>query len=214
MNEIFENLEARAAEDVREEGFAPDQVDICWQVDMRYQHQGYQLPVDCPVSVFSEADKPSLKSAFDEAHHRIYGASAPDEDAEVVTFRVVAEIAASPASNCRGSGAVKATPPRGSRRGRFTTSAVGPLRMRRSTIGQNYRQAMRSREPAVVQQFDSTTVIFGGMNCLVDPWVISSSIREQTHGLDPITTEVVLSRVRETTEGMAMRCFIPAIRRF
>ena len=169
MNEIFENLEARAAEDVREEGFAPDQVDICWQVDMRYQHQGYQLPVDCPVSVFSEADKPSLKSAFDEAHHRIYGASAPDEDAEVVTFRVIAEIAIPRLELPRiGSGegdaaAWIATRP-------LTTSAVGPLRMRRSTIGQNYRQAMRSRGRRWFSSSIPTTVIFGGMNCLVDPW--------------------------------------------
>ena len=93
MNEIFDNLEARAADDIAEEGFAPDQVDLRRQVDMRYQHQGYQLPVDCPASALAEAHKPALKSGFDDAHQRIYGASAPDEDAEVVTFRVIAEIA-------------------------------------------------------------------------------------------------------------------------
>ena len=169
MNEIFENLEARAAEDVREEGFAPDQVDICWQVDMRYQHQGYQLPVDCPVSVFSEADKPSLKSAFDEAHHRIYGASAPDEDAEVVTFRVIAEIAIPRLELPRiGSG-------EGDAAAWIATRPLYDLGSRSFTDAAIYdRSKLQAGDafsgPAVVQQFDSTTVIFGGMNCLVDPW--------------------------------------------
>ena len=93
INEIFAGLEARARADVAEEGFAPDRVTVTRQVDMRYQHQGYQLPVDCPAGTLAETDKPTLKSDFDSAHQRIYGASAPDEDAEVVTFRVIAEIA-------------------------------------------------------------------------------------------------------------------------
>ncbi|MGB0631867.1 MAG: hydantoinase/oxoprolinase family protein [Alphaproteobacteria bacterium] len=169
MNEIFEGLEARAAEDVREEGFAPDQVDIHRQVDMRYQHQGYQLPVDCPVAALTDADKPVLKTGFDDAHHRIYGASAPDEDAEVVTFRVIAEIAVPRLELPRienGEGAETAL---------IASRPLYDLDSRTFMDAAIYdRSQLLAGDtfdgPAVVQQFDSTTVIFAGMACTVDPW--------------------------------------------
>ena len=169
MNELFDGLEARAAEDVREEGFTPDQVTIHRQVDMRYQHQGYQLPVACPVDKLVDADKPTLKTRFDEAHHRIYGASAPDEDAEVVTFRVIAEIVV-PRLELphieQGGDASKAQ------------IATRPLYdLETATFGDAaiYDRAKLTAgdtfdSPAVVQQFDSTTVICAGMSCSVDAW--------------------------------------------
>ena len=169
MNELFDGLEARAAEDVREEGFTPDQVTIHRQVDMRYQHQGYQLPVPCPAEKLTDADKPTLKTRFDEAHHRIYGASAPDEDAEVVTFRVIAEIVVPrlelPQID-QGGDASKAQ------------IATRPLYdLETATFGDAaiYDRAKLTAGdvfdgPAVVQQFDSTTVICAGMSCTVDAW--------------------------------------------
>ena len=169
MNELFDGLEARAAEDVREEGFTPDQVTIHRQVDMRYQHQGYQLPVPCPAEKLTDADKPTLKTRFDEAHHRIYGASAPDEDAEVVTFRVIAEIVVPrlelPQID-QGGDASKAQ------------IATRPLYdLETATFGDAaiYERAKLTAGdvfdgPAVVQQFDSTTVICAGMSCTVDAW--------------------------------------------
>ena len=169
MNELFDGLEARAAEDVREEGFTPDQVTIHRQVDMRYQHQGYQLPVDCPEGALSDADKPTLKAGFDEAHQRIYGASAPDEDAEVVTFRVIAEIVVPrlelPRIESGGDafGAQISTRPLYD----LETASFGE-----AAIYDRAKLAAGDRfdGPAVVQQFDSTTVICAGMSCVVDPW--------------------------------------------
>lgn len=168
MNDIFAGLEARAAEDVREEGFAPDRVRLQRQVDMRYQHQGYQLPVDCPADL-ADAGKAALKIAFDEAHQRIYGASAPGEDAEVVTFRVIAEIAVPRfATPPIGTGGDAEDARIGTRslfdidRGAFLDAAVYD----RSRL----KAGNRFAGPAVVQQFDSTTVVLAGMTCTVDPW--------------------------------------------
>ena len=169
MNELFDGLEARAAEDVCEEGFTPKQVTIHRQVDMRYQHQGYQLPVACPVDKLGEADKPTLKTRFDDAHHRIYGASAPDEDAEVITFRVIAEIVVPRLKLphiIQGGDASKAQ------------IATRPLYdLATATFGDAviYDRAKLTagdifEGPAVVQQFDSTTVICAGMSCSVDAW--------------------------------------------
>ena len=169
MNDIFEGLEARAAEDVREEGFRPGQVNIQRQVDMRYQHQGYQLPVDCPADRLSDADKPGLKTAFDDAHQRIYGASAPDEDAETVTFRVIAEIAVPRLElpDIEEGGEAEAA--------RIATRPLYDLDATDFAEAAVYDRAKltagaRFDGPAVVQQFDSTTVILAGMSCGVDAW--------------------------------------------
>lgn len=169
INEIFAGLEARARADVAEEGFAPDRVTVTRQVDMRYQHQGYQLPVDCPAGTLAETDKPTLKSDFDAAHQRIYGASAPDEDAEVVTFRVIAEIAVPRLQLpllAEGGDASDA---------RIATRPLYDLEVADFMQAAIYDRAkLRSGDrfdgPAVVQQFDSTTVILAGMSCVVDPW--------------------------------------------
>jgi N-methylhydantoinase A len=169
MNELFDGLEARAAEDVREEGFTPEQVTIHRQVDMRYQHQGYQLPVDCPANRLTESDKPTLKAGFDEAHHRIYGASAPDEDAEVVTFRVIAEIVVPRLELPRIDDAGDAS------QARIATRPLYDLETASYADAAIYDRAKLTAGdcfdgPAVVQQFDSTTVICAGMSCVVDPW--------------------------------------------
>lgn len=168
MNEILTQLEARAMVDVSEEGFEPEQVAIVRQVDMRYKHQGYQLTVDCPSKALTEPDKLTLKEAFDAMHQRIYGASAPDEDAEVVTFRVMAEITVPQLelqshSECGASSAAAVI---GERPlydldcGDFLTAKVYD-RARLAT-------GNRVTGPAIVQQFDSTTVVLDGMAAHID----------------------------------------------
>jgi len=168
MNDLLTQLEARAMADVREEGFEPSQVSITRQVDMRYKHQGYQLTVDCPKAAVTEGDKATLKAAFDATHQRVYGASAPDEDAEVVTFRVLAEIAV-PQLEIRelsGFGEKSAKAVVGERmlydldRGDFLTATVYD----RAKLSAGNRVT----GPAIVQQFDSTTVVLDGMEAHVD----------------------------------------------
>ena len=169
MNEIFAGLEARVEDDVREEGFSPDQVAILRQVDMRYQHQGYQLPVDCPATQLTDEDKPDLKKAFDETHQRVYGASAQEEDAEVVTFRLIAEISVPRLELPEiGAGGDPAT----------AQIAIRPLFDLNSASFLDAAIYDRAKlcagdkfdGPAVVQQFDSTTVVLAGMSCAVDLW--------------------------------------------
>jgi N-methylhydantoinase A len=167
MNEIFSGLEARAADDVKEEGFAPGRATLRRQIDMRYQHQGYQLAVDCPAEI-SDDRKPALKAAFDAAHQRVYGASAPAEDAEVVTFRVIAEIEVPRLAVTEIEGG-----------GDAADALVGsrplydPDRAAYSDANVYDRARLRAGHcfagPAIVQQFDSTTVVLAGMTCTVDP---------------------------------------------
>jgi N-methylhydantoinase A len=168
LNALFDRLEARALADARDEGFSPTAVAITRQLDLRYLHQGYQLTVDCGAPKVGEEHRPELKQAFDRLHQALYGQSAPDEDAEVVTLRVVSEVAV-PRLELPEIGPAGGSPERaltGQRRlydpesGRFLDAKVYD----RTRLGAGDQLP----GPAVVEQFDSTTIVLNGQAARVD----------------------------------------------
>ncbi len=168
MEAEFAALEERARADVREEGFDAAEVTLRRQIDMRYLHQGYQLAVDCAARPVDEAEKTALKARFDALHRRVYGASAPDEDAEAVTFRVIAEIAVPklrlPEIKA-GNGDPSAA--RVDARELFDFQAGGFVSCQvydRSRL----RAGDRIDGAAAIQQFDSTTIVLPGQSAEVE----------------------------------------------
>ena len=170
MNERFAELRARAVQDVEEENFDLSEVCFRHQVDMRYLHQGYELAIDCPEDGMTEAHKGSLKTQFDARHRAVYGMSAEDEDAEIVTFKLLAEITVprlSVPTLESGDGEID--------RARTETRPLYDLRTSDFHQASVYDRAKllagdRIEGPAVVEQFDSTTVINAAQTATVDPY--------------------------------------------
>ena len=140
------------------------------QLDMRYPHQGYQLAVACPEGTLDEAAKLDLKAAFDALHQRVYGANAADEEAEVVTFRVMVEI---PVPQLelplipRGDG----SPAQARRDTRpLYDLDIGSFREAAVYDRAKLRFGDRFEGPAVVEQTDATTVVLAGQRVEVDPY--------------------------------------------
>ena len=167
MTEIFSELERQALDEARQEGFAVDDVVLTRLVDLRYPHQGYTLPVECPRGMTDEG-RPALKKAFDELHGRVFGQSAANEDAEIVTFRLQSEIAVPrpqlPRIEAGDGNSDRAL--KGERKlydlqkDAFVTARVydrAKLLAADSIVG-----------PAIVDQFDSTTVLPAGFSLTVD----------------------------------------------
>jgi N-methylhydantoinase A len=172
MNALFAELEAQALADVAEEGFTREATVLRRRLDLRYLHQGYQLTVDVPARALADTDKPELKAAFDALHRQIYGQSAEAEDAEIVTFRVQAEIAidrfAFP-KLAAGAGPVE--------RARTGERPLYDFGRRTFVTAQVYDRAKlapgdRIAGPAVVNQFDATTVVLAGQSLIVDSYGI------------------------------------------
>ena len=168
MEAEFAELEARALTDAREEGFAADEVRLRRQIDMRYLHQGYQIAVDCLGRPVSEDEKTALRERFDSLHHQVYGASAPDEDAEVVTFRSIAEITvpkiALPLIET-GDGDPRAALT--AEREIYDMDSGGFITARiydRSRL----KAGDRIEGSAVIEQFDSTTLLLPGQTAVVE----------------------------------------------
>jgi N-methylhydantoinase A len=165
---VFGKLEEQALVEAREEGFAPEAMTLTRLIDLRYPHQGYTLPVECPPDLAGEGAKTRLKRAFDELHHTIYGQAAPGEDAEIVTFRLQSEISVPrlDLSDLPQSSGTLGAALKGERAlydidgGRFETARIYD----RAKLGQGDRIA----GPAVIDQFDSTTVVLAGQSATVE----------------------------------------------
>ena len=115
-----------------------------------------------------EEDKPALKAAFDALHRRTYGASAPEEDAEVVTLRILAEI---PVPHLRlpqlAAGGARADDACIGRRELYDLDArafVAAGVYDRSRLGAGDRVT----GPAIIEQYNSTTVVLAGQLLALD----------------------------------------------
>jgi N-methylhydantoinase A len=167
MNVLFDGLAQQALAEAEEEGFAREAVSLTRLIDLRYPHQGYTLAVACP-EVVTETDKAALKSAFDDLHRQIYGQSAPKEDAEIVTFRLQAEIEVPrltlpdlPQGDGDATRAVK-----GERR--LFDAEANAFQTAKVYNRAELMAGDRIAGPAIIDQFDSTTVMLAGQTATVD----------------------------------------------
>ncbi len=168
---LLRHLEGTARAGLREAGFGGAAASCQWALDMRYVGQGYELTVPVDRLPTRAADVLAYRGRFDEIHRQRHGTSAPEQPVEIVNYRVVA------------LGRVPRTtlsrPPK----------AVGPVSRARvgerpavfPTLGSRARPVPvydRSRlapghrvtGPAIVEQYDTTTVICPEQEMRVDPF--------------------------------------------
>ena len=167
VNELFAALEQQAMQEATEEGFLPGQAKITRLLDLRYPHQGYSLCVPCPAP-FDEGARRVVKDAFDSLHQKVYGQSAPNENPEIVTFRLQSEIAVP-----------RLALPELPRTDGKTARAIKGQRPLYNTVQQKFERVNvwdrakllagdRLEGPAVIEQFDATTVVLAGQTVSVE----------------------------------------------
>jgi N-methylhydantoinase A len=168
VNAMFAELTARATADLRQDGFPAEQIRIEHALDMRYAGQGYEIPVACGGEPVTTAKLETLRGRFDQQHKAMFGHMAPAEPVEIVSYRV------------RGVGAVPHVDmPKFVRTGVSLAEAWRETRTVRFD-GADVDCPVYQREridvgltiagPAVLDQFDCTTVIHPGQVASVDAW--------------------------------------------
>jgi N-methylhydantoinase A len=167
VNELFAALEAQAMREAEEERFSPDQVKITRLLDLRYPHQGYSLCVAC-AAPFDESARKTVKNAFDSLHKNVYGQNAPNEDAQIVTFRLQSEIAIPrleladlPRTDGNTARAFKGQRP-------LYDTAQQKFELVNVWDRAQLLAGDRFEGPAVIEQFDSTTVALAGQTVSVE----------------------------------------------
>ena len=168
VNGMFERMVAQALSELRDDGFAANHIRVERALDMRYGGQGYEIAVPCPAQPLQDADLKQLRTIFDQQHQTMFGHMAPEEPVEIVSYRV------------RGIGLVPPVEmPKFAPAG--TTLAAAQRQVRRVRFdGRELECPVYQRErldvgltvagPAILDQFDCTTVICPGQSARVDEW--------------------------------------------
>jgi N-methylhydantoinase A len=169
---VFRELEGKAESELAAEGLDPSAAVFERDFDMRYAGQGYELRVPLSGLWRDVVDGKALAAArtrFDEVHARIHGHAAKEKTVEVVSYRLRVRVSV-PKFSPRPLPARAPAPPspeavKATRRVFFDTeNAV------ETTIYDRERLAVgvTFAGPAIVEQFDATSVVPPGWRASVD----------------------------------------------
>ncbi|MCF7889366.1 MAG: hydantoinase/oxoprolinase family protein, partial [Victivallales bacterium] len=174
---VFRSLEAEAVSQLRQEGFSKANIILERKVDLRYKGQAYELSVPVNCGNISQLDISNIRLEFDRKHSRIYGFERKEKEVEFVNIRVVAlgklPVLPSQHKECYHELNPRATEIRKVFfNGEFYNTPV----YRR----EKFKYGNQIKGPAVIEQLDSTTVIFPGQVAETDFYdniIINSIIR-------------------------------------
>ena len=166
----FEELEAQAAAQLDEDGIETDRVVIQRIVEARYLGQGYELRVDVGSGSIDDVWVEKLRADFHDIHEREYSRRFEDSDIEVPNIRVRG-IGLMPELSTPEVAAGDESPDEGLRHeGEAWFLVEGSLEQLPTRYYE--REALRAGNrltgPAIVNQYDSTTVIPPGVEAHVD----------------------------------------------
>jgi N-methylhydantoinase A len=168
LNAMFERLAMQALADLRDDGFSSETIRIDRALDMRYAGQGYEITMDCAAEAMTADGLKELRLRFDAQHRSMFGHMAPEEPVEIVSYRVrgVGLVPPVQMPTFKRAGTTLADALRETRSVRFDGKAIDcPVYQReRLDVGLTFSG------PAVLDQFDCTTVICPGQKARVDEW--------------------------------------------
>lgn len=170
VNGQFSELAEKATAELVAEGFSRKEIQIAYFMDMRYSGQGYEITVPAPSGHFDKSTLETMRSRFDTQHERLFGHKAETQPVEVVSYRLVSMVAV-PKPNLK-----KYSP--------ATTNVESALKSERQVYFGRDAGSLRCpiydrdglfpghvlKGPVIVEQMDSTTVIYPGQSATVDSY--------------------------------------------
>jgi len=164
---IFNELEGRAAKELTAEGLVASVATFERELDLRYVGQGYELRVPVAVGVLDVDAMAAARDGFDGRHARIHGHAAREKEVEVVSYRLRVRVEVpkyQPEASAMPTEAPGVTA--AGRRdiyfdGRTATDSMVLQRAALAT-------GAAFKGPAIVEQFDATTLVPPGWRAGVD----------------------------------------------
>jgi N-methylhydantoinase A len=171
VNNLFEEMTVMASEQLASEGFTADQMRLEYFLDMRYAGQGYENAVQIERVPLRPDDLGRYRSVFDDVHRQFHGHAAPEQPVEVVSYRTVAtgllpdvRLARMQAAEGLVEEAIV-----GTRSAYFSSASKEPIEVdvyARKRLGPGHR----FDGPAIVEQYDATTVVCPEQTVRVDDY--------------------------------------------
>lgn len=159
-NDLFKQMVSSARKQLAAEGFSDDEIHLRHFLDMRYSGQGYENPVPVSELPLTKESLAAYRRDFDAIHEQCHGHAARDQSVEVVNYRVqavgvVPPVAMPTIEEATGDAESART---GSRKAHFATADEIPIE-----VPVYSRERLRAGHhfagPAIVEQYDSTTVV-------------------------------------------------------
>ncbi|MFC2948123.1 hydantoinase/oxoprolinase family protein [Virgibacillus sediminis] len=156
VNEIVDSLAAEAKQDLENEGFAEDDIELEASLDLRYIRQAYEINVPIHDLKVTESSLAKATNLFHEIHERVYGFNRKGEELELINVRLI------------GNGKIKEVST--DREELLTDGKVEKIGERDIYFNDSFvttpiyeRTSMNSSVsitgPAVIEQLDSTIII-------------------------------------------------------
>jgi N-methylhydantoinase A len=160
----FARMESEGRGMLEEEGVSPGSVDIQGYVVARYIGQMHDLQVSIPADELHAVDPENVAARFHRTHRDVYGISVEDEPVLVVSARIraIGRIAKPPFS-----GQVGSMSPEAEREVSAWFHGAGVVE---TPVYQRapWRPAVVVQGPAIIQEYDSTTVVLPGQTWELD----------------------------------------------
>ena len=166
MRSVLESLATTARRRLVDDGVDDAAVVVKRSADMRYLGQSYELEVELPAILDSGGVETAVQ-AFQERYRRVHGHGSLEQAVEFVNLRVVAGVPATPPMSgaTNASGATPAVTPL------VRSAYFGPVAGWRETPV-TWRGALtvdaEISGPAIINQPDTTTVLYPGHRCRLD----------------------------------------------
>jgi N-methylhydantoinase A len=169
VRNILDELGEEARAWMRREGIAESDQRLAFNVDMRYYRQGYEIPVEVDPALLAGNGTTMLAERFNQLHEQFYGFRMDETTCEIVNLRAI------------GYGKVPEPHlPEGEPDGGDASGAVvdehevyfqGEWLPTRIYDRGRLRPGHRVEGPAIVTEFDSTTVVLSGYAADVDRYL-------------------------------------------
>ncbi|MBM7415785.1 MULTISPECIES: hydantoinase/oxoprolinase family protein [Nocardiaceae] len=166
LRQQVERLSEQAVAQLRADGVAPENISLERSVDCRYVGQGYELRVQAPDGEIDDVWVKTTAEAFHEAHGRTYSQRFDDKPVQLINVRVTGvgavphvRIADIEKGTADASAAIKTT----ARALFWKDDTAKPEWVETPVFERSLLLAGNTFDgPAIVEQFDSTTIV--GMN--------------------------------------------------
>ncbi len=89
VSAVLTEMESQIRAELEEEGVAPHEITIEFEVDVRYSGQAFEVPMTVTLADLAEHGIASLTNRFDEEHRRLFTFNM-DSEHEIVNLRAVA----------------------------------------------------------------------------------------------------------------------------
>ncbi len=148
------------------EGIAADRRSITWSVDMRYYRQGYEIPVTVTLEDLEAHGISLLVERFNSLHEQFYGYAMPAE-CEMVNLRAIG-IGKVPHPRVQEAQEAGGPDPAAAATAQHQVYADGTWLPSTIYDRAKLRAGHRIPGPAIIAEYDSTTVVLAGHHAVID----------------------------------------------